>query len=127
MNSDVEKRIIEKSLSLKEADDLLLEISWLEEPELIRKLLAYKNMPQDFASVAEKTEAEIKAEWKTEKLPDGTLRLASYKGNDEIVIVPEKIGKTAVSELGNQVFAVTQPRIKKEMKENRARIKEKKG
>lgn len=121
---DVERKIEERVLSLKEVDDLLLETSWLEEPELIRKLLVYKELPQDTLPTAKKTDAEIKSEWKTEKLSDGTLRLVSYKGKDTIVNVPEKLGKVSVSELGNLVFSVTQPRIKKELKESRARIKE---
>lgn len=121
---DVERKIEERVLSLKEVDDLLLETSWLEEPELIRKLLAYKVTPPDSMPLQEKTTEEIKAEWKTEKLPDGTLRLAAYKGKDTIVTVPEKIGKAMVSELGDYVFSITQYRIKKEIKESRAQIKE---
>ena len=124
MIKDIERKIEEKTLSLKEVEDLLLETSWLDEPELIRKLLAYKTLPQDSLPMAKKTDAEVKAEWKTEKLQDGTLRLASYKGNDTVVIVPEKIGKALVTELGSYVFSVNQPRIKKELKENRAKIKE---
>ena len=121
---DVEKQINERTLSLDAVDGLLLEISWLDEPELIRKLLAYKSMPKDYLPAVQKTEKKIKDEWETENLPDGTLRLVSYKGNDEIVIIPEIIGKSIVSELGKQVFAVTQPRIKKESIESRAHIKE---
>ena len=124
MIADVERKIGERTLSLKEVDDLLLETSWLEEPELIRKLLAYKTATPDSMLLQEKTAEEIKAEWKTEKLPDGTLRLLSYKGKDTIVNVPEKIGKAMVSELGDYVFSVTQHRIKKEIKESRAKIKE---
>lgn len=124
MIKDIERKIEEKTLSLKEVEDLLLETSWLDEPELIRKLLAYKTLSQDSLPMAKKTDAEVKAEWKTEKLPDGTLRLVSYKGNDTVVIVPEKIGKVLVTELGSYVFSVNQPRIKKGQKENRAKIKE---
>ena len=124
MIKDIERKIEEKTLSLKEVEDLLLETSWLDEPELIRKLLAYKTLPQDSFPKAKKTDAEVKAEWKTEKLPDGTLRLSSYKGNDTVVIVPEKIGKALVTELGSYVFSVNQPRIKKGQKENSAKIKE---
>lgn len=124
MIKDIERKIEEKTLSLKEVEDLLLETSWLDEPELIRRLLAYKTLPQDSLPMAKKTDAEVKAEWKTEKLQDGTLRLVSYKGNDTVVIVPEKIGKVLVTELGSYVFSVNQPRIKKGQKENRAKIKE---
>lgn len=124
MIKDVEKQINERTLSLEAVDGLLLEISWLDEPELIRKLLAYKSMPKDYLPAAQMTVKEIKAEWKTEDLPDGTLRLVSYKGNDEIVIIPERIGDEIVSELGKQAFAVTRPHIKKELRESCAHIKE---
>ena len=119
---DIKKNIEQCKLSIKDADELLLEVSWIEHPDLIRELLAYKSEPTKAAATV-KTEEEIKNEWKTEKLSDGTLKLVSYKGTDEVVEIPEMIGKAKVSELGDFVLAMKQPRIKKEMKEARARIK----
>lgn len=119
---DIKKNIEQCKLSIKDVDELLLEVSWIEHPDLIRELLAYKSEPTKAAATV-KTEEEIKNEWKTEKLSDGTLKLVSYKGTDEVVEIPEMIGKAKVSELGDFVLAMKQPRIKKEMKEARARIK----
>lgn len=119
---DIKKNIEQCKLSIKDVDELLLEVSWIEHPDLIRELLAYKSEPTKAAATV-KTEEEIKNEWKTEKLSDGTLKLVSYKGTDEVVEIPEMIGKAKVSELGDFVLAMKKPRIKKEMKEARARIK----
>ena len=124
MITEIEKKIEERQLSLKDVDGLLLDISWLEHPEVIRKLLDYKKLPQESLAPVVKTDAEIKAEWKTEKLPDGTLRLANYKGSDTIVIIPEKIGKAVVTEIGAYALSVKKSPLKKEMRESRAKIKE---
>ena len=119
---DIKKDLEQYKLSIKEVDELLIEVSWIEHPDLIRELLAYKTEPAK-AAVAVKTEEEIKNEWKTEKKSNGTLKLVSYKGVDEIIEIPEMIGKAKVTELGDFVFSMKRPRIKKEMKEARARIK----
>ncbi|MBQ9081879.1 MAG: leucine-rich repeat domain-containing protein [Clostridia bacterium] len=48
---------------------------------------------------------DMKKEWSYAELPDGTLMLTSYKGNAQEVIVPPRIGKKAVTALGDGVFA----------------------
>ena len=113
---DIKKKLEQCKLSIKDVDELLLEVSWVEHPDLIRELLAYKTEPTKAAATV-KTEDEIKNEWKTEKLPNGTLKLVSYKGEDEIVEIPEIIGKIKVTELVDFVLSMKQPRIKKEMKD----------
>lgn len=123
--SDIDNKILAKQMSTKEVDNMLLEINWIEHPDLIRRLLDYKNSPNDNnIPIVEKTDAELKKEWKTEMLPDNTIRLTSYNGSDSIIVVPEKIGKIIVSEIGDYAFAISKPRLKKEIKESRARIKE---
>ena len=82
-------------LSANDIDDLLIKISWTKHPDIIKKLLAYKSSSN--APVRSKTDAELKAEWKTEKLKNGTLCLVQYKGSDTTVSVPEKIGKEVPS------------------------------
>ena len=124
MVTDIERKIEEKQLSLKDVDRLLIEISWLKYPEMIRKLLEYKKLPADCLAPIMKTDAEIKAEWKTEKLPDGTLKLANYKGTDTVVVIPVKIGKVIVSEIGDYALSVKKTPLKRDLKENRAKIKE---
>lgn len=39
---DIEEKLENKDLTIEEVEDLLLKINWLEEPEVIRKLLHYK-------------------------------------------------------------------------------------
>ena len=69
---DIKKNIEQCKLSIKDVDELLLEVSWIEHPDLIRELLAYKSEPTKAAATV-KTEEEIKNEWKTEKLSDGSI------------------------------------------------------
>ena len=52
-----------------------------------------------------KTPAQIKKEWNTKKLADGTLWLTSYKGTDTVVEIPAVIGKDAVTVVGNECFS----------------------
>ena len=119
---DIKKDIEQNKLSNKDVNELLLEVSWIEYPDLIRKLLAYRSEPEKAAATV-KTDEDVKNEWRIEKLPNGTLKLVAYKGNDEIVQIPDTIGKAKVTELGDFVLSLNQPGIKKEMKEARARIK----
>ena len=48
--------------------------------------------------------AALKKFWSTQKLPDGTLELTSYKGDEEEVFVPNQIGKAVVTRLGDNVM-----------------------
>lgn len=116
----VDNSINNNELSANDIDDLLIKISWTKHPDIIKKLLAYKSSSN--APVRSKTDAELKAEWKTEKLKNGTLCLVQYKGSDTTVSVPEKIGKERVTEIGEYAFSPKQPRIKKEIKESRSKI-----
>lgn len=52
-----------------------------------------------------KTPAQIKKEWGTKKLEDGTLWLTSYKGTDTVVEVPAVIGSAAVTVVGKECFS----------------------
>lgn len=51
------------------------------------------------------TAAELRRIWGTRKLPDGTLRIESWKGVQPVAIVPERIGRAAVSKIGYQAFS----------------------
>ena len=51
--------------------------------------------------------ADMKKLWSYEILPDGTLSLVSYKGDETDVYVPERIGKRTVTQLGDNVFSDT--------------------
>ena len=115
-------------IPLEDVDKYLLDISWIDYPAVIETLLRYKkNPPKMQVEVAEQKEAaassDPKNDWITEKMEDGTLRLVSYKGSSTNIHVPIKIGKAAVSTIGEFAFTPNKPRLKKEMAEQRAKIK----
>lgn len=87
--------------------------------ECVAFLLDFKNRTADFAAEREKAEkkmmrelnaspfsvASMKKTWSFKKREDGTLTITNYKGNGAEVKVPEKIGKSIVSEIGGGAFA----------------------
>ena len=99
---------IEKLLELaKQQDDL----------EIAAVILDYKNRcfsQQDMESAIEKAEQKqlkmptdteiLKKLWSTKKLPDGTLCISRYKGKEDVVEIPNKIGKGIVTEIGESAF-----------------------
>lgn len=99
-------------------------------------LLDFKNRTADFAKEAENREkrlnsilnaspdsvAELKKIWSYEKLEDGTLSIKSYKGNQTVVTVPEKIGNAVVSEIGAWAFSPLNSRISEERRKVRESI-----
>lgn len=46
----------------------------------------------------------MKSVWNYEKLPDGTLEITSYKGQELSVIIPDRIGKAKVTSIGDWAF-----------------------
>ncbi len=46
----------------------------------------------------------IKSEWQTKTLPDGTLSIIGYKGQDKIIIIPAEISGISVSEIAEEAF-----------------------
>ena len=83
-------------------------------------LLDYKNRTADLAMEREKAEKKMLAElnaspnsvkmlqkiWSYKKREDGTLIITNYKGIGRTeVIVPEKIGRSTVTAIGNGAFA----------------------
>jgi len=51
------------------------------------------------------SEKEMKKKWSWEIEKDDTLKITGYKGNDENVVVPSKIGNYRASFLGNNIFS----------------------
>ena len=51
------------------------------------------------------TVAEAQRIWSYEKTEGGTIRLVSYRGREEEVVVPDRIGKIAVTEIGGHAFS----------------------
>lgn len=99
-------------------------------------LLDFKNRTADFAAERAKAEkkaerelntnpnsvAELKKIWKYEKREDGTVIITGYKGNRTEVIVPEKIGKDAITAIGEYAFSPNALRLTEEQTVARCRI-----
>lgn len=122
-NKELLLMLEKEELPLAKVDKYLLEISWLEHPDVIRKMLKYKSVKQA-GKKEEKSDSDIAKNWKVEILKNGTLKLLSYKGSDDVITVPEKIGEHKVTEIGDYVFSPKQPRCTKDLKVTRAAIKE---
>lgn len=63
-------------------------------------------------SVTTTPTAELKKLWNYEKLEDGTLRIAGYKGKEKEIHVPALIGKDRVAVIGKMAFDPHAPRVK---------------
>lgn len=126
----IDQRLIPKNQMM----EYYMKISWLEHRDVILQLKDYESgkkragstQPAAAAEVEDtgKTEVQLKAEWKTEKREDGALRLLSYKGTDEVVEIPEKIGKAPVREIGPFAFSPAMPRLKSDRKPVLERIRQ---
>lgn len=62
------------------------------------------------AASGQKTVEDFKKEWTFGKLQDGTLIIRSYKGSGPVAEIPERIGKTLVTEIGENLFAMANSR-----------------
>ena len=111
--------------STKLRDELIKLALEKKRADLSAVLLDYKNKTADLAAEEEKklkkelkelTAApdsvyELKKIWISKKKDDGTLVITAYKGEDTEVVVPSKIGKATVTELGAYIFSPEAPRI----------------
>lgn len=96
-------------------------------------LIEYKNrefkgtdLLKSELSLAEKAPTDtalLKKQFVTRKLEDGTLAISSYKGNDDTIIIPEMIGKSKVTQIGEYAFSPNRKRISAEAAEACKRIK----
>ncbi len=98
----------ERGLLKRDAvDEAVAQCDGAKNPEMMALLLSLQNTVagkvKDNTKIPTDT-ALLKKRWSTRKLPDGTLELTSYKGDDEEVIVPLRIGKSAVTRLGDEVM-----------------------
>ena len=50
---------------------------------------------------------ELKKNWNTKKLPDGTLGITSYKGTELEILVPGRVGKTNVTAICREAFSAS--------------------
>lgn len=109
----------------KQRDELIALATEQKRTEILSVLMDYKNRTADLEHEAAKeasaiqkeltadpnSAAELKKKWTTKKKEDGSLMITAYKGEDTEVVIPEKIGKAVVTELGEDVFAVNAQRI----------------
>ncbi len=103
----------------KKRDEMIAFASENGFTESVAWLLEFKNRTADFDAEREKAEkkmmrelnakpdsvTELKKIWSYKKQEDGTLVITKYKGMSTEVIVPEKIGKSAVTAIGHSAFA----------------------
>lgn len=107
-----------KVIPVKDMPECLDMAAVCNNPELTAMLLAYQNgtyTAKDQAQAEKEaerkslkmpTEAELlKKQWSTKKLPDGTLMISAYKGDDGIITIPDSIGKGQVTALEKELFS----------------------
>lgn len=104
--------------------------------ECVAFLLDFKNRTADFAAEREKAEkklmrelnadpnsvTELKKSWSFETQEDGTLKITRYKGKRTEVTVPSRIGKNAVTAIGEFAFSPQAPRLTLEQERFRETI-----
>lgn len=120
----------------RKRDEIIEFASKENKTECTAWLLDFKNRTADLA--AERKKAEKKAErelnadpnsvteqkkiWSFEKQEDGTLIITRYKGKRTEVEVPAKIGKSAVTAIGEYAFSPRASRITNEQRKFRETI-----
>lgn len=109
----------------KKRDEMIAYAAEKKATECSAYLLDFKNRTADFA--AERAKAEKKAErelnvapdsvialkqlWNYKKRGDGTIIITNYKGNQTKITVPAKIGRSAVTAIGKEVFSPYHDRV----------------
>lgn len=102
----------------RKRDEMITYASEEGKTEILAWLLEYKNRTADLAAEQVKSEkklmrelnmapdsvAALKKIWSYRKQDDGTLVITNYKGMDTEVTVPEKIGKSIVTVVGDGAF-----------------------
>lgn len=135
--------IAEKFILWTELSELLEQASKLGNPEINAELLEYRN--RCFGHIdreqeqAKEFERELKLQtkiletgivpvgvikksWSYRKKEDGTLLVSGYKGTETQIIVPAKIGKAVVTEIGEYAFSNVSPYATPAAKEIRQKL-----
>lgn len=100
-------------------DELIKYASDNNKTECTAWLMNFKNRTADFAAEREKAEKKMQRElnaapnsvtalkqiWSYRKETNGEITITSYKGSSMEIVVPETIGKSTVTEIGNGAFA----------------------
>ncbi len=105
----------EKACDLRKSGSSIIIISGRTFKDLISKQQAAGKA----IMAAAKTRAEISdKDWEVSRLPDGTLYIEGYSGENENIVIPEKLGDIPVTRIGNKAFFVDP-----KQKERAARLK----
>ena len=112
----------EKMIPKRDVPEVLELAGKAGKPEASAMLLEYQNRlrrpgdeEREFQKAMQKldssalTVAEAQKIWSYEKTEEGTIRLLSYRGREEDVVVPERIGRTPVTEIGPYAFSPASP------------------
>ncbi len=111
--------------SAKTRDELIRYAAERKSAECAAWLLDFKNRTADFAAEREKAEkkiirelnaksdsvAELKKIWSYKKREDGTIVITGYKGSGTSLTVPARIGKSAVTAIGDGAFSPFHDRV----------------
>lgn len=117
----------------RKRDEMIEYASRKQKTEITAFLLEFKNKNFNLAEERVKAEkkierelnaapdsaSELKKSWSSKKREDGGLVITSYKGTRGEIIVPERIGKSSVVEIGEYAFAASAPRITIEQRDFR--------
>ena len=66
--------------------------------------------------------SELRKHWKYEKIEGGGVRILGYKGAETQVVVPSKIGKEPVKEIGHHAFSPDASYLTSEIRERRKHL-----
>ena len=122
--------------SAKKRDEMIQFAADNNKTECVAWLLDFKKRTCDPAAEREKVEkklqrelnadpfslTEMKKMWGFEKREGGGIVITRYKGKREEILVPEKIGKDIVKEIGKDAFSPAASRLTEEQKERRKNI-----
>lgn len=99
------KELLQNEKCDAEAKAALLEYKSANFPNSDTDELFVQMRAMERAASGQKTVEDFKKEWTFGKRQDGTLVIHSYKGSGSVAEIPERIGKTLVTEIGENLLA----------------------
>ena len=101
------KELLQNEKCDAEAKAALLEYKRANFPNSDTDELFAQMRAMERAASGQKTVEDFKKEWTFGKRQDGTIIIRSYKGSGPVAEIPERIGKTLVTEIGENLLAAT--------------------
>lgn len=99
------KELLQNEKCDAEAKAALLEYKSANFPNSDTDELFAQMRAMERAASGQKTVEDFKKEWTFGKRQDGTIIIRSYKGSGPVAEIPERIGKTLVTEIGENLLA----------------------